>query len=174
MAWRTTSHASRRTTKSTTPTSWIIFGRSQQGNALLLDLLLLFRLQQQDNNKSNRQVVVARINLFRAVLMLLGATKWSQNIIRSNRCITNGMGSETALTSLSLVALQPSRPVTSQNGATTSRLQKKHFSRSQMVIGAILATVENTNETLDTVIDSFKTPYKVDAKLSMATMGTII
>jgi 2-methylcitrate dehydratase PrpD len=52
--------------------------------------------------------------------------------------------------------------------------RKKHFSRSQMVIGAILATVENTNETLDTVIDSFKTPYEVDAKLSMATMGTII
>jgi hypothetical protein len=38
----------------------------------------------------------------------------------------------------------------------------------------ILTTVENTDETLDTVIDSFELPYKVDAKLSMANMATIV
>jgi hypothetical protein len=52
--------------------------------------------------------------------------------------------------------------------------RKKHFSRSQMVIRGILTTVENTDETLDTVINSFELPYKVDAKLLMAKMATTI
>jgi hypothetical protein len=43
-----------------------------------------------------------------------------------------------------------------------------------MVIRAILTTVENTSERLDTFIDSFETPYQVDAKLSMAKMATIV
>jgi hypothetical protein len=90
-----------------------------------------FRHQQDhNNNKSNNcQVVLATINLLRGALLMLlvvGATEWSPNIIQFNRCLTNGMGSETPLASLSLAALQPSRPVTSQNGATTSRLQKKN------------------------------------------------
>jgi hypothetical protein len=52
--------------------------------------------------------------------------------------------------------------------------EKKNFSRSQMVIRAILTTVKNTNETLDTIIDSFELPYEVDAKLPMAKMATIV
>jgi hypothetical protein len=55
-----------------------------------------------------------------------------------------------------------------------SASEKKHLSRSQMVIRGILTTVENTDETLDTVINSFKLPYEVDAKLSMAKMATIV
>jgi hypothetical protein len=51
---------------------------------------------------------------------------------------------------------------------------RKNFSQSQMVIQAILTTVENSGEMLDTVIDWFETPYEVDAsKLSMAKMATI-
>jgi hypothetical protein len=42
-----------------------------------------------------------------------------------------------------------------------------------MVIRGILTTFENTDETLDTVI-SFQLPYKVDAKLLMAKMATIV
>jgi hypothetical protein len=58
------------------PTLRIIFGRSQQGYALEMDLLLLFRHQQDHNNNksNNRQVVLATINLLQALLMLLGAT----------------------------------------------------------------------------------------------------
>jgi hypothetical protein len=55
-----------------------------------------------------------------------------------------------------------------------SASEKKHLSRSQMVIRAILTTVENTKETLDTVMDSFELPYEVDVKLSMAKMATIV
>jgi hypothetical protein len=43
-----------------------------------------------------------------------------------------------------------------------------------MVIRAILTTVKNTGEMLDTVIDSFELTYEVDAKLSMAKMATIV
>ncbi len=55
-----------------------------------------------------------------------------------------------------------------------SASEKKLFSRSQMVIRGILTTVENTDETLDTVINSFELPYEVDAKMSMAKMATIV
>ena len=55
-----------------------------------------------------------------------------------------------------------------------SASEKKLFSRSQMVIRGILTTVENTDETLDTVINSFELPYKVDVKLLMAKMATTI
>jgi hypothetical protein len=81
---------------------------------------------QQDNNKSNRQVVVATINLLhQALLMLLGATEWSPSTIRSNRCGTNGMGLKTAKTSLWLVGLPQWRSSISRNGESTSRLPKK-------------------------------------------------
>jgi hypothetical protein len=43
-----------------------------------------------------------------------------------------------------------------------------------MVIRGILTTVKNTDEALDTVINSIELPYKVDAKLSMAKMATIV
>mgnify|MGYP006914685688 CR=1 FL=1 len=71
--------------------------RAQQGDALEMDLLLLLFNHQQDHNNNkanNRQTVLATINLLRALLMLLvvGATEWSPSIIRSNRCLTNGMG----------------------------------------------------------------------------------
>jgi hypothetical protein len=114
-------------------------------------------------------------NLLEALLMLPGTIEWSPSTIRSNPCMTNGMGLETALTSLLLVALQPWRSVSSQNGATTSQLlKKKNFSQSQMVIWAILRTVEETNWMLSTVIKLFKRAYKEEAKLSMAKMATIV
>jgi hypothetical protein len=43
-----------------------------------------------------------------------------------------------------------------------------------MVIQAIITSVKNTNERLDTVIDSFETTYKEEANLSMAKMATIV
>jgi hypothetical protein len=55
-----------------------------------------------------------------------------------------------------------------------SASEKKHFSRSQMVIRAILRTVEETDGTLSTVIELFERAYEEEAKLSMAKMATIV
>jgi hypothetical protein len=43
-----------------------------------------------------------------------------------------------------------------------------------MVIRGILTTVENTDETPDTVINFFELPYEVDTKMSMAKMAIIV
>jgi hypothetical protein len=88
--------------------------------------------------------------------------------------MANGMGLETALTSLSLGALQPWRPITQSKWRNRFLASEKNFSRTQTVIQAIHTIVEKANETLDTVINSFETPYEVDAKLSMGKMATIV
>jgi hypothetical protein len=52
--------------------------------------------------------------------------------------------------------------------------REKHFLGSQMVVQAILRTVEETNGTLSTVIDLFERAYKEEAKLSKAKRATIV
>jgi hypothetical protein len=52
--------------------------------------------------------------------------------------------------------------------------EKKHFSRSQIVIRSIHTASEATDETLVRTIEEFEDVYLVRAKKSMATMATIV
>ena len=52
--------------------------------------------------------------------------------------------------------------------------RKKTLSRSQMVIRAILKTIDDTDETLDSTIEIFELTFEEEAKLSMSKMATIV
>ena len=55
-----------------------------------------------------------------------------------------------------------------------SSSEKKQFSRSQIVIRAIIMTIEDSDETLESAINTFEVTYEADAKYSIAKMATIV
>jgi hypothetical protein len=55
-----------------------------------------------------------------------------------------------------------------------SPAEKKHFSRSQIVIRSINTAREASNQTVETTITAFEEVYEVRAKLSMAKMATLV
>lgn len=52
--------------------------------------------------------------------------------------------------------------------------EKKHFSRSQIVVRAINKTYATTEETIESTIVSFDVTYEEEAKFSMAKMASIV
>jgi hypothetical protein len=55
-----------------------------------------------------------------------------------------------------------------------SSSEKKHFSRSQIVMRAIQTTCDGCDEPFEETIGSFEVSYEVDAKFSIAKMATIV
>jgi hypothetical protein len=55
-----------------------------------------------------------------------------------------------------------------------SMSEKKHFSRSQIVIRGINATIHDRGETFETTMESFEVTYEAEAKFSMAKMAAIV